>query len=549
MTEPTSELNLPWVPQTLRIPRQDRTHFAQPRLPEACEQIDENHAALATSTVNVQGRSLAELRRWSRESVVAAARRYTHELTGAAIDETPFDRLIVAGHQPALFHPGVWAKNFALNTLAARHDGVGLNLVVDNDTFSSTSIRVPVGTRKHPAIASIAFDEPRPTQPWEEAPILDAKAFDSFAERVAGAMSAWGVEPLIASMWSGAVAQREKSGRLADALTAARLQLERSWGLTNLELPISRMCELEPFQWFAGHLLAELPRFHRIHNEALLEYRRINKVRSQAHPVPDLKQRGEWLEAPLWVWRRGDMQRGRVFVRQIGREMELSDGTTSFARFPLDQQMESCCCVEALQQLRAEGVHLRTRALTTTLFSRLCLGDLFIHGIGGAKYDEMTDHIIGRFFGIHPPHFLRLSATLYLGIAEPFDVQPADENRLQALLRDLRYHSERHLPPAAAGKLVAEKRELIAQQHAARNTGLSRSKRRTHRHENRERFRRLQQVNAALSEQTRDQQSDALAELETLRSELAANTVLTDREFPFCLYPEERIRPFLSAVQ
>ena len=30
--------------------------------------------------------------------------------------ETPtsFDRMVVTGHQPELFHPGVWVKNFAV---------------------------------------------------------------------------------------------------------------------------------------------------------------------------------------------------------------------------------------------------------------------------------------------------------------------------------------------------------------------------------------------------------------------------------------------------
>ena len=63
--------------------------------------------------------------------------------------------------------------------------------------------------------------------------------------------------------------------------------------------------------------------------------------------------------------------------------------------------------------------------LTTTLFSRFLLGDLFIHGIGGAKYDELGDEIARRFFGIEPPGFLTVSMTLWLGL--PSDpASPAD---------------------------------------------------------------------------------------------------------------------------
>ena len=57
---------------------------------------------------------------------------------------------------------------------------------------------------------------------------------------------------------------------------------------------------------------------------------------------------------------------------------------------------------------------VRSRALTNTLFARLFLSDLFIHGIGGGKYDELTDDLIRRFYGIEPPEFLILSATRLL---------------------------------------------------------------------------------------------------------------------------------------
>ena len=62
------------------------------------------------------------------------------------------------------------------------------------------------------------------------------------------------------------------------------------------------------------------------------------------------------------------------------------------------------------------GVRIRSRALVTTLWARLALGDLFIHGIGGAKYDRVTDLLIERFFGLRPPGLLVLSATLHLPI-------------------------------------------------------------------------------------------------------------------------------------
>ena len=65
----------------------------------------------------------------------------------------------------------------------------------------------------------------------------------------------------------------------------------------------------------------------------------------------------------------------------------------------------------AFLDLGQRGLKVRSRALTNTLYARLFLCDLFIHGIGGGKYDEVTDDMIRRYYGIEPPEYLVLSAT------------------------------------------------------------------------------------------------------------------------------------------
>ena len=53
----------------------------------------------------------------------------------------------------------------------------------------------------------------------------------------------------------------------------ARREIEASWGVHNLEVPLSEVCETDGFYWFVSHLLAQLPRYSQVHNEALSEYR------------------------------------------------------------------------------------------------------------------------------------------------------------------------------------------------------------------------------------------------------------------------------------
>ena len=41
------------------------------------------------------------------------------------------------------------------------------------------------------------------------------------------------------------------------------------------------------------------------------------------------------------------------------------------------------------------------------------MADQFVHGIGGGRYDQVTDRLIARHFGIEPPRFAVTTATLY----------------------------------------------------------------------------------------------------------------------------------------
>ncbi|MFG0297355.1 MAG: hypothetical protein ACF8PG_15720, partial [Maioricimonas sp. JB045] len=440
-----SDVERPSPRTRLRVPRTNRSLLAVPGVSETVSATRDNQSRLEACRYNVQGRPLDELRRRARFEALQMAAKYTSDLLGTriAVPEAS-EPLVVTGHQPALFHPGVWVKNFATGVLAEQTGGVGLNLIVDNDTAPSMAIHVPAGTHRQPRFDSVEFDEPRTAIPFEDCEIVSRQTFTSFADRVAEALQPWGISPVVQDVWPDALDRMATTRRLTDCLAAARHRQERRWGLENVELPISRMCLLDSFLWFASHLLAHLPRFQDCHNSALDEYRQRNRIHSRTHPVPELVSRDGWLEAPFWLWRKGDEQRRRVFARQIGSRIQLAADTEIVNELPLSPEMDACCSVEALRALEVKGWRFRTRALSTTLFARLCLGDMFVHGIGGAKYDEMTDRIVETFFEICPPRFMTLSATLYLPLGEPHPATVDDLRQLRTDLRDLQFNAERH---------------------------------------------------------------------------------------------------------
>ena len=46
-------------------------------------------------------------------------------------------------------------------------------------------------------------------------------------------------------------------------------------------------------------------------------------------------------------------------------------------------------------------------------YFRLLLVDQFTHGIGGGRYDQVTDRVMAGFFEIEPPRFSVATATLF----------------------------------------------------------------------------------------------------------------------------------------
>ena len=547
----------PWQRTHLAVPRADERLLAVPGFDETAEAAQANARLFDGCEIDIQGRPLHRLRDWTRSETVRLAKEFTSDrLNDVLAEADPTLPLVVAGHQPALYHPGVWAKNFAAAGIARRIAGAVLNLVVDNDIYSRPAIDAPAGTREEPRREAIAFDRVQRPRPWEGASIDDAALFASFGDRTTAHMRRWKIDPLIGRHWHRAVDELRRGGTLPECLTAVRHDVEAAWNLHNLELPMRALCESEPFLWFAGHLLAQLPAFSEIYNGALDEYRGLYRIKSRNHPVPALEVRDEWFEAPFWVWHDEAPHRRRVFAKQSGKQTTLADDTGHvFAVLPLSPAMDACCAVEVLRTLPSQGVRFRTRALTTTLFARLFLADTFVHGIGGAKYDELTDRIIARFFGIAPPAFSTVSASLFLPFAEPFDVTRDDERRLVTLLRDLEQNPQRHLEASSQSdpelaRLLREKADLIAEQDKSGSAqGLSKRQRRERSSDNGRRFARLRQITTELSSRLDHQRDRAREELTGVRRRLKANQVLASREFSFALYPEEKLRGFLSVLR
>jgi hypothetical protein len=510
------------VASPLRAPRQNGAVVAVPPLAEAGALLAHNRRQQQGQIGDIFGRSWTELRQEARASALAQAQRYFEEAGEPLPSNASPASFVMAGHQPELFHPGVWIKNFSLNRIGRLHGVTPLNFIVDNDTAKANVLRVPspIGPRVH----LVPFDHGRGEVPFEERPVLDEALFASFADRAGDVMAGWGFEPILRGFWAEVRRHAARTPLLGERLVAARRTFERRWGCHNLEVPLSRLCATESFGRFVFSWFHDWPRFHTAYNEAVRAYRQRNGIRSRQHPVPDLGRDGDWWELPLWAWRTDRPQRNRLMIRIFKSQLETRIGEEIGPRLFAPFQWRN---------LERQGWKIRSRALTTTLYARLFLADLFIHGIGGGKYDEVTDDIIRRYYGFEPPGLMILSATLWLPVPDD-PVQPTDLRTAVHELRDIHWNPQRHLQATANGAVQALTRQ--------KNDWINRAP--TSHSEKRSRFRTLRELTQHLRPFVAEQEEAALGHVEECRQQLQANEVRHDRTYAFCLFPEKELRAF-----
>jgi hypothetical protein len=508
-----------------RAPRSHGETFVEPSLIDAPRVLEQNLELLASHAAPFDS-----LRQRARRELIEDAVRYSSAyrdvswVDAAHASDAP---IIMAGHQPAIFHPGVWFKNFALSYLAKKTGAVAVNLVIDNDVASGSSIRVPTvdPVSGGAAYELVPYDVAGGGVPYEQTTITDREMFDHFDDQVRKAIAPLVDDPCITALWKHAREAIERCGVAGCALAQARHGLEGQIGLQTLELPLGVVCGTTAFAEFALSILSELPRFHRCYNDAANRYRAAHGIRSTAHPVPNLAEDGEWFEAPMWIYGNDSPQRKPAWVRLSDDQLVISDRADRELRIDLGFPK---LAAEQLAGLASPNFKLRPRALLTTMYARLVLSDLFLHGIGGGKYDQLGDMIMRSFFMVSPPEFMVVSATLQLPGVDNAD--GADQiRRLKRLIRETVYQGERFSGQADLDdELLDRKRALLAK---IPPTGQRKAW-----HD------QLEQINRSLSRELGEVRARLRSELASAERKAVSQSLLASREHPFCIFPLEYLR-------
>ncbi len=528
-------------------PQNNGEIFLWPAVNQIPHDVRANLNLFAQSEIEILGRPLRQWRESARRDIMNLSRNY-HEDLNLPIPNYPSETpLLVTGHQPGFFHGGILAKYLLLDSLTRKIGGAALNLVADSDLSRHVALRIPTIQDDRFVVREIAFPSVDPHIPLEYQPLPSVAEFQKFLETLQSLEAAESLNTSIKYL----VRVMEDIYPQAQTLTDLFVLLHQHWA-ANLtiqwfELPVSHMAQSPAWLIFVVDMILRAERIRHCYNEVLRQYRRHHKIRSMSQPLPDLRgseDPAEAQELPLWIFPL-DQSREPLFVQTRENIVIMQTGKTELAQLPIDKLSQPdqavALLVETLEQARMQ---IRPRALALTAFARLFLADYFIHGIGGARYDHVTDEFIRQFYRMDPPSFATTTATFYLPITQERDKSQAIDHLRYARTqwRDLNYNPQRYVAQGTERlsdsesehlkKLISERDKAIRTSDRLRRDGADSDHRRRI-------FHTIHQRNAdilALTPGLRQKFSQQLARAE---SRVKQTGITHDREYFFGLIPHE----------
>ncbi|MGB0768036.1 MAG: hypothetical protein ACPGYV_10035, partial [Phycisphaeraceae bacterium] len=183
--------------------------------------------------------------------------------------------------------------------------------------------------------------------------------------------------------------------------------------------------------------------------------------------------------------------------------------------------------------------YLRPRAITLSAIMRSERCDLFIHGIGGGVYDQVTERWWRDWTGEDLAPKAVVSADVYL----PFDAPtatPGELARAQWFAHHLPHNLDRYTEAKDEDESARrhEKRELLDHMNDDRNP-----RRRA------KAFRRIHAINAALGDRHRARLDAARDAAAAARLGQANAAVAARRDWCFALYPDRQLNDLAERIR
>jgi len=538
---------------------QNKQIFFSPSADKMGSLLEENKKIFSKYSFTILNQPFGEVKENCRKEVIRKALKFSKKFDPDIEEKInpAYQYIIQTGHQPVFFHPGIWIKNIFLNELLKSpllDKSLGLNIILDNDICRDLNLLLPaLSSKGNLIVEEISFlsSTLTPNLPFEEYPYPSLKLITKFTRDIIRRLKSLESENKdILNNFENFVRCLENSsrffnqnytrGNLGEFLGLARRLYEQEIEPAYLEIPFSKICSSDEFLSFFLEITKNINSCSEIYNKKLDEYRKLFKIRNQAHPSPNLMIKENLIEIPFWIWREGD-QRRKIFI--LNEEEKNYLYNESYGKiFPIEKD-DSKSLFSLKTVLKKEGLKIRPKALLLTLYNRLFVSDLFIHGLGGAKYDLVTDEIIREFFKVEPPHFLVASCTLHLNFKSSPGASDFKISTLKKEIRDWEFNPQRYIDELPLtkkeknqiGELVEKKTKLI-----------KKIKKTLSPIEKRKISEEIKAINNFMGEKVKPIKYELNKKIEREEEKMKQAKVYTFREFPYCFFSAKTLRNLLN---
>lgn len=406
--------------------------------------------------------------------------------------------IIANGHQPEFQHPGILFKDLLIHKIAGLTDGLPLHIVVDTDHFEMTysfperlegnyahlkTLHLKDTDNRIYAHSTLRAEDKAELLLIIQNQLEEAKYF---------------INPKIQKEFTSILNQKirliNSSQYLFQVNESIREDFYKSRQIRIYHINVSELVELNSFKVLVEKIRENLVEFQNVYNQSLTEYRKVHKIKNHAQPIPNLVSG----EMPFWIL--DPVSKNRTVMR-------------------VDDLADNCCILP--------------KAVTLTMFMRLFLADFFIHGKGGGRYEEVSEHIIKEFFQMEAAPYEVASATMNLEKTKWFSVPDIDEKEIELKLRDTIFSPEKFLDQFHP--LVLQKKEL---QSKFKNPDSDKKE--------------LHKEISILNEKMAELITKEKADLEELKSKLPVirhtNQVFQTRTLPFYYYNIDELIEYVNQL-
>jgi len=407
---------------------------------------------------------------------------------------------ISSGHQVYIFHPGIWAKIIFLNFFK---DFEKIFITNDSDTKSGIFIDIPVFKNKWKKIREYiyfnseekAFEE-YDLKKFEEGIFYFSKNFKEIKEFLKKDIREK-IEIFIEKL------KEEKNPVLSLINVRRFFEKEKEYE----EIKVSEFSKDENFLKFFLYFFYEIERIFEIYNESLKEFRILKDIKREGEPFPFLSKYENFYEIPFWIIKDG---RKRIF--RENKNLYVENEKILELNFDFERDIEII-----------KNLNIRPRAFTLSVYQRVFLSDLFIHGYGGKKYDELTEIIFEKIFDLKMPECVLLTGTFYI-----FDGNPSNISEKILELKEKEKNLLNSPEKFIDDEIVREKIKIVEEMKNNKNK--------------KEFYEKIKEINKKIKEKKEEILKSIKEEIRKLEEKEEEEKVKYFREYPYFYFDYERIK-------